>query len=200
MRHYPPRGAYEAFRFFKLTPAIPLGFVQTSGWSIRPLSCHSLCAGDAFLPPFARKATTQITDTLAQCWCNAGLPSAMLGQHYSTQVFYLPNSNVIFDLFIMTVSQKYQPFPTHGTHISAKTGHNTGAINSGPPAGPNYVNLSLIGIRKPRTWHSFEGQVWVTSLLFCRTQQLQNWFWPWERGWPNLGKRSACGPRLIGCN
>ena len=35
--------------------------------------------------PDARKATSQITDTLAQCWCDDGPPSATVGQHYLNQ-------------------------------------------------------------------------------------------------------------------
>ena len=73
---------------------------------------------------------------------NAGPPSATLGTHYSnqnhlgsnqeyreyiffehflnTQVINPATSNVIFDLFIRTVSQKYQPFPIHSTPLSSK--------------------------------------------------------------------------------
>ena len=81
---------------------------------------------------------TKKHDTLAQCWCNTGPPSATLGQHYSNQNQQLLTTNIIvniiisehllktkllelrtwnfiFDKFIRTDVQKCQPFPTHST-------------------------------------------------------------------------------------
>ena len=86
-----------------------------------------------------------------------------LGQHYSsliplssnheynseyifvillkTQLFDLATSNVIFGLFIRTVSQKCQPFSTHDTTFPANWDTNIIAINLigfWPTAEPNY--------------------------------------------------------------
>ena len=51
-------------------------------------------------------------------------------------------SNVIFDLFIRTISQECQPFPTHGTPLSPEQDTNSVAINLivgyWPPTVPNY--------------------------------------------------------------
>ena len=68
---------------------------------------------------------------------------------FNTKLFDLATSNVIFDVFIMTVPQKCQPFSTHGTPLSANSDTNISAINlicSSPPAGPNIMkNRNIIG-------------------------------------------------------
>ena len=53
----------------------------------------------------------------------------LFSEHFlKTQVLNLRTSNVIFDLFIRTVSQKYQPLPTHCTPLPPKQDTNSGAI------------------------------------------------------------------------
>ena len=51
-------------------------------------------------PHVARKNTTQITDLLAQCWCNAGPSSVSLNQHYSNRISLSLITNIIVTIFV----------------------------------------------------------------------------------------------------
>ena len=102
---------------------------------IHRLLCGNCYRGDNFIP---RGQKGHYPGILTQLWNNVGQPSATLGQHYSnqnslssyynlnikhkyiiyepllkTKVLNLRTWNVIFDMFVMNVVQKCQPFPPH---------------------------------------------------------------------------------------
>ena len=99
---------------FQCWPSVSdVGLTLKQHWEIVSCLLGDFYADDAFTPPSPEKTLPRYHDTLAQCWCHAGPPSATLGQHYSNQKpFKLLITNVIVIFFFWTLFKQATIWPS----------------------------------------------------------------------------------------